>query len=211
MSVTTVMLVRHGETAWNVEGRIQGHLDIPLNDIGLAQADAVGRRLRSESFDAIYSSDLIRAFRTASPVVNTPETDIAREARLRERNLGVLQGLTGYEAKDSQAAAWKVFKSRDPEMQLEAGESLGQFHRRAVDFIDEMLARHAGQRILLVTHGGVLDAAYRHATGMALSATRDFPILNASINVISHDGRRWGMQSWGDVSHLPQELAMDDG
>ena len=211
MSITTVMLVRHGETAWNVEGRIQGHLDIPLNDIGLAQADAVGRRLRAESFDAIYSSDLIRAFRTASPVVANPETDLSREPRLRERNLGVLQGLTGHEAKASQPAAWDVLKSRDPELPLEAGESLGEFFRRAVNFVDEMVARHAGQRLLLVTHGGVLDAAYRHATGMPLSATRDFPILNASINVISHDGRRWSLQSWGDVSHLPQELAMDDG
>lgn len=210
MSVTTVMLVRHGETAWNVEGRIQGHLDIPLNDVGLAQADAVGGRLRAESFDAIYSSDLIRAFRTASPVVAAPETDIAREPRLRERNLGVLQGLTGHEAKASQPAAWGVFKSRDPALPLEAGESLGEFSARAVNFVDEMIARHAGQRILLVTHGGVLDAAYRHASGMPISATRDFPILNASINVISHDGRRWGVQSWGDVSHLPQELAMDD-
>jgi probable phosphoglycerate mutase len=182
-----------------------------LNDIGLAQADAVGRRLRPESFDAIFSSDLIRAFRTASPVVAAPETDIAREPRLRERNLGVLQGLTGYEAKDSQPIAWSVFKSRDPALPLESGESLGEFHWRAVHFIDEVVARHAGQRILLVTHGGVLDAAYRLATGMPISATRDFPILNASINVISHDGRRWGMQSWGDVSHLPQELAMDDG
>lgn len=211
MSITTVMLVRHGETAWNVEGRIQGHLDIALNDIGLAQADAVGRRLRPESFDAIYSSDLIRAFRTASPVVANPQTDLSREPRLRERHLGVLQGLTGFEAKISQPAAWDVFKSRDPKLPLEAGESLGEFVGRAVNFLDEIVVRHAGQRVLLVTHGGVLDAAYRHSTGMPLSATRDFPILNASINVISHDGRRWALQSWGDVSHLPQELAMDDG
>jgi 2,3-bisphosphoglycerate-dependent phosphoglycerate mutase len=211
MSVTTLMLVRHGETAWNVEGRIQGHLDIALNEVGLAQADAVGRRLRPESFDAIYSSDLVRAFRTASPVVANPEHDIRREPRLRERNLGVLQGLTGEEATVKQAAAWKVFKSRDPELALEAGESLGQFFRRAENFVDDMLARHSGQRVLAVTHGGVLDVAYRHATGMPVSIARDFPILNASINVIAHDGRRWSVQSWGDVSHLPQELAMDDG
>lgn len=210
MSVTTLMLVRHGETAWNVEGRIQGHLDIALNETGLAQADAVGRRLRPESFDAIYSSDLIRAYRTASPVVTAPETDIVRTPRLRERNLGVLQGLTGDEATVRQPAAWKAFKSREADLPLAEGESLGEFFRRAADFVDDMLARHSGQRILAVTHGGVLDAAYRHATGMPLSMTRDFPILNASINVIAHDGRRWSVQSWGDVSHLPQELAMDD-
>ncbi len=98
MNITTLVLVRHGETAWNVEGRIQGHLDVPLNETGLAQAAAVGKRFRSERFDAIYSSDLIRAFRTASPVVANPEVDIIRDPRLRERHLGVLQGLAATKA-----------------------------------------------------------------------------------------------------------------
>jgi probable phosphoglycerate mutase len=73
-----------------------------------------------------------------------------------------------------------------------------------------VLARHAGRRILLVTHGGALDATYRHVMGMPLSVHRDFPVYNASINVIAHDGGRWAIESWGDVSHLPRELAMDD-
>jgi len=210
MSATTLVLVRHGETAWNVEGRIQGHLDIPLNEIGLAQAAAIGTRFGAENFDAIYSSDLIRALRTASPVVASPENDIIREWRLRERHLGVLQGLTGGEAMVRQPDAWKVFKSRDANLALAGGESLGEFSRRVVDFVEDVRARHAGRRVLMVTHGGVLDAAYRHATAMPLSAIRDFPIYNASVNVISHNGGRWNIESWGDVSHLPQELAMDD-
>ncbi|HEX9451771.1 MAG TPA: histidine phosphatase family protein [Burkholderiales bacterium] len=210
MSATTLVLVRHGETAWNVEGRIQGHLDIPLNEIGLAQVAWVGRRLRAESFDAIYSSDLIRAYRTAGPIVANPENDIIRDRRPRERNLGVLQGLTGDEAVAIQPAAWKAFKSRAADLPLAGGESLGEFSRRVVDFVEDVRDRHAGRRVLVVTHGGVLDAAYRHATGMPLSAIRDFPIYNASVNVISHDGGRWKIESWGDISHLPQELAMDD-
>ena len=210
MSATTLVLVRHGETAWNAEGRIQGHLDIPLNEIGLAQAAAVGRRLGAENFDAIYSSDLIRAYRTADPVVANPGNDIIRDQRLRERSLGVLQGLTGDEAVARHADAWKTFKSRAADRALAGGESLGEFSRRVVGFIEEMLDKHAGSRILIVTHGGVLDAAYRHATGMPLSAIRDFPICNASVNAISHSGGRWKIELWGDVSHLPQELAMDD-
>lgn len=210
MGSMNLVLVRHGETAWNAEGRIQGHLDIPLNDIGLAQADAVGRRFRPENFDAIYSSDLIRAYRTASPVVAIPENDIIRDRRLRERHLGVLQGLTGDEAVSRQPDAWKAFKSRDADLLLAGGESLGEFSRRVVEFIEDILDKHDGSRILVVTHGGVLDAAYRRATGMPLSAIRDFPIYNASVNVISHAGGRWRIESWGDVSHLPQELAMDD-
>lgn len=210
MSNTTLVLVRHGETAWNVEGRIQGHLDIPLNETGLAQADAVGKRLSGERFDAIYSSDLIRAYRTASPAVTDPARDIRREPRLRERHLGVLQGLTGEEAAARQPAAWKAFKARDPATLLAQGESLGQFASRIVDFIEEKLGAHAGGRVLIVTHGGALDAAYRHATGMSPSAVRDFPIYNASLNILGHRDGRWSIESWGDISHLPRELSMDD-
>lgn len=210
MSNTTLFLVRHGETAWNVEGRIQGHLDIPLNEIGLAQADATGKRLSGEKFDAIYSSDLVRAYRTASPAVADPERDIVREPRLRERHLGVLQGLNGEEGIARQPAAWRIFKSRDPATPLEGGESLGGFARRILDFIEEKLEAHAGGRILMVTHGGALDAVYRHATGMPTGAVRDFPIYNASVNILVHRDGKLHVDRWGDISHLPRELAMDD-
>ncbi|HKB81677.1 MAG TPA: histidine phosphatase family protein [Burkholderiales bacterium] len=210
MTVTTFVFVRHGETAWNVEGRIQGHLDIPLNHLGVAQAEALGKRLVREQFDAVYSSDLVRAFHTARPTVSDPDRAIVKDQRLRERHLGALQGLTGEEAMAGQPVAWKAFKSRDPDLELAGGETLGEFSRRVVGFVETTLDKHAGGRILAVTHGGVLDAAYRHAAGMPLSASRNFPIYNASVNVISHDNGRWKIESWGDVSHLPQELAMDD-
>lgn len=210
MSVTTFVLVRHGETSWNVEGRIQGHTDIALNGLGVAQAEAVGKRLAREPFDAVYSSDLIRAYHTARPTVPDPDRTIIKDQRLRERHLGVLQGLTGEEAMTKQLAAWRAFKSRDPDLELAGGESLGEFSRRVVGFVEDVLDWHASSRVLVVTHGGVLDVAYRHATGMPLSASRNFPIYNASVNVISHDDGRWKIESWGDVSHLPRELAMDD-
>jgi probable phosphoglycerate mutase len=206
----TLVLVRHGETAWNAEGRIQGHIDIPLNHLGVAQAEALGKRLAREQFDVVYSSDLTRAFHTARPGVSDPDRTIIKDQRLRERHLGVLQGLTGEEAMTDQPAAWKAFKSRDADLALAGGESLGEFSRRVVGFVEDVLDRHAGSRVLVVTHGGVLDAAYRHAAGMPLSATRNFPIYNASVNILSHDRQGWRIDSWGDVSHLPQELSMDD-
>jgi probable phosphoglycerate mutase len=210
MSETVLTLVRHGETEWNAAGRIQGHLDIPLSDTGLAQAAAIGRRLGGEAFDAILSSDLERALQTSRPIVRHLGQTILRDARLRERHLGVLQGLTGEEAAIRQPQAWGAFKARNPEAVLEGGETLGEFSQRVVGLIDELLTTHAGRRLLLVTHGGVLDAAYRHATGMPLDALRDFPIYNASVNVLRHRGSVWAIESWGDISHLPQELAMDD-
>ena len=210
MSTTTLVLVRHGETSWNVEGRIQGHTDIALNNLGEAQAEAVGKRLARERFDAVYSSDLMRAYCTARPAVPDPDRTIIKDRRLRERHLGVLQGLTGEEAMTGQPAAWKAFKSRNPDFALEGGERLGEFSLRVVGFVEDILGKHAGGRVLIVTHGGVLDAAYRHALGMPLSASRNFTIYNASVNVLCHDHRGWRIESWGDVSHLPQELAMDD-
>ena len=210
MTATTLFVVRHGETAWNAEGRIQGHTDIGLNSLGVAQAEAVGRRLARERFDAVYSSDLIRAFHTARPAVRDPDQTIIKDQRLRERHLGVLQGLTGEQAMANQPAAWKAFKSRDPDLELAGGERLGKFSRRVVGFVEAILEAHAGKRVLVVTHGGVLDVAYRHAAGMPLSASRNFPIYNASVNVISHHAGHWKIESWGDVMHLPQELAMDD-
>ena len=139
-----------------------------------------------------------------------PDRTIIKDRRLRERDLGVLQGLNGDEALAGHPAAWKVFKSRNPDVALEGGESLGAFSRRVVAFVEDILDKHTGGRVLVVTHGGVLDVAYRYASGMPLTAPRNFPIYNASVNVISHEAGRWNIESWGDVSHLPQELAMDD-
>ncbi len=210
MSDTVLTLVRHGETEWNAAGRIQGHLDIPLDDTGLAQAAAIGERLGGEAFDAILSSDLERALQTARPILRHSEETLVRDARLRERHLGVLQGLTGEEAAIRQPLAWRAFKARNPAATLEGGETLAEFSQRVVGLIKELLRAYLGGRLLLVTHGGVLDAAYRHATGMPLNAARDFPIYNASVNVLRHRDNVWIVQSWGDVSHLSRGLAMDD-
>lgn len=210
MSVTTLVLVRHGETDWNVQGRIQGHTDIALNRLGEAQAEALGKRLSREQFDAVYSSDLMRAYRTAAPAVADPPRTIIKEPSLRERHLGVLQGLTGAQAMCEHPAAWEAFKSRDPDRTLEGGESLGQFSRRVIGFVERALREHAGGRVLVVTHGGVLDVAYRHALDMPLAAARDFPIFNASVNILGRHAGGWRIETWGDVSHLPQALVLDD-
>lgn len=208
--MTELVLVRHGETDWNAQGRIQGQLDVILNPVGQVQAEAVGARLCGERFDAIYSSDLERAMQTARPVVHGSGHEIRREPRLRERHFGALQGLTAEEAQRLQPQVWEDYKARGPEADLGGGESLQAFSQRVVDFIGRLLQAHAGGKVLLVSHGGVLDMAYRHATGMPLEAQRVFPIYNASVNILIRNGARWEIAAWGDVSHLPQELAMDD-
>lgn len=208
--MTELILIRHGETEWNAEGRIQGHTDIPLNATGLAQARAVGERFRVEHVDAIVSSDLQRAMQTAQPIAQSRSLVTGPEPALRERHLGVLQGLTGDEARERAAQAWRTFKSRTPAQPLPEGESLADFAARAVAALKAIALRYTGQRIAVVTHGGVLDAAYREAAGMPLDAPRDFPVFNASVNTLSVTDGRFRVVRWADVSHLPSELAMDD-
>ena len=199
---THITLIRHGETDWNADIRIQGHLDIPLNPAGIAQAAALAKRFATDSPKAIYSSDLERAYRTACHLASRDISLIRRDPRLRERHLGVLQGLTRESAAARFPQSWEVFTTRDPGGSLEAGETLRAFQQRVTDVLLEIAEKHCGEHVWVITHGGVLDIAYRLATGLALEARRDFPIGNASVNVVLYSEGRWWIKRWGDVEHL---------
>jgi probable phosphoglycerate mutase len=208
--VTELILIRHGETDWNAEQRIQGHLDIPLNSAGLAQAEAIGERFRDIDIDALVSSDLRRAVQTVAPISQSRELPVLRDARLRERNLGVLQGKTREEAQQFAPEAFEAFRSRAEDAVLPEGESLTEFAGRVIGVLMALTQTHQGKRVVAVTHGGVLDVAYRHATGMPLAGPRNFPIHNASVNTFRADGPEFELVSWSDVSHLPDKSAMDE-
>lgn len=207
---TRVLAVRHGETVWNVQGRMQGHLDSALDASGRAQADALGRRLARETMHAVYSSDLGRALETAARIVAHTGHDVNRDARLRERGLGVFQGLTGEEAAARHPEHWHRFRTRDADHDLDGGETLVEFSRRVIGGVSELVARHRGECILIVTHGGALDVLHRHTTGMRLDAPRTFTLLNASLNVFEIAAGRWTLIHWGDVDHLGVRDAIDD-
>ncbi len=209
-STARVLAVRHGETLWNVAGRMQGYLDSPLDASGLAQADALGVRLAAASIEALYVSDLGRTLETARRIAAHTGHALVPDARLRERHLGIFQGLTGDEASDLYPDHWRRFRSRDPEHTLESGESLRQFSTRVVAAVEALAAPHAGGTILVVTHGGVLDCLRRHATGLALDGHRTYTLLNASLNTFSVGGSMWALVDWGDVSHLGLRDSIDD-
>jgi probable phosphoglycerate mutase len=210
MSTTEFIVLRHGETAWNAEGRIQGHLDSPLNEEGLAQALLVGDRLARESFSQLYSSDLGRALQTAQPIADHSGRPVLADARLRERNLGVFQGHTGAQCERRWPKHYARFRSRDPDQVIPAGESARQLYERVKDVFTTLAREHMGERLVLVTHGGVLDALYRFVLGIALEQPREFPIYNASLNVVHLDDARWSIERWGDISHLTRDAALDD-
>lgn len=201
---TEIVLVRHGETTWNASHIIQGHLDSELNDLGRQQAFAVASRLsKEENFVAIYSSDLHRAAETARIIASTCNLpEVILDPSLRERHVGVIQGLTLREAQKRNPVAYKNFLSAKRDQDIPGGgESLVQLLERCTSFLEKLAKKHKGERIIAVTHGGVLRELYGRASP---TTAPDRRIKNTSVNVIhiSENGQEWTIKKWGDVSHL---------
>lgn len=211
MSNTRICFVRHGETNWNAERRMQGHIDIPLNANGISQAERLANALIrvKHSFDVIYSSDLERALHTANAMARALSLDVQITPRLRERNVGKLQGLLLAEAPVLLPEIWQRHIARELDHDLGGGESIRTFHQRMQDILELFLNEHRGQSVLAVSHGGSLDMIYRIVTQQALDAERVAVVPNTSLNWITHDGSTWSVECWADTSHL-SESALDD-
>ena len=211
---TELVLVRHGETAWNRDRRIQGQLDTPLNEEGVRQARAAARRLAADAgarapdvvAPAIVSSDLLRCRQTAEPIAAALGVALGLDARLRERHFGVFQGRTWSQILRDDAGRAARWLERDPDLQVEGGESLRTFAQRVGDALAALAAAHRGRMLIVVTHGGVLDVVNRLARSLPLEAPRDFEIANASLNRLRFDGERFAIVDWGDVSHWRDAL-----
>lgn len=202
MDATRIIAIRHGETAWNVDSRLQGHLDIPLNDVGLWQARRAALALADEPIDAIYSSDLQRAWVTAQAIAETTQAPLTARQGLRERSFGVLQGHTfeELEAKEpEQAYRWR---KRDPAFAPEGGESLIALRERITATTHALAAQHVGGQIVLVAHGGVLDVLYRAATRQGIQAPRTWQLGNAAINRLLWTPDGLSLVGWADTQHL---------
>lgn len=206
--LTRFCFVRHGETDWNRERRLQGQIDTPLNATGLEQAHVLSQALMAleRHFDALYCSDLERTRQTAAPIGLATGLEINLDPQLRERHYGHLQGLTYHEAGEILPEAYRRHRNRDPHEVPEGGESLHAFNVRIQAFLDSAVAEHPGQSLLVVTHGGVLDMVYRIATGKPLADPRDFPIPNAAFNWVVHHRGEWQLEMWADRSHLSGSL-----
>ncbi len=206
-SVTELILVRHGETDWNVEKRLQGFHDIVLNPEGERQARALGVRLKDEPIDAIYSSDLKRAYLTAQAIAEVRGMPILPEQGLRERCFGAFEGFLHPELAERYPEDYAALQRRDVDVRYPRGEfeceTLTEFNARVLDCVAR-IARSGHRRVLLVTHGGVLDTVYRRATGMALHLPRSFAVLNASLNHVAWNGDEVAILKWADVDHLAQ-------
>ena len=201
-----ICIIRHGETDWNVEKRIQGHTDIPLNATGRAQALAMAFNAAHQRFHAIYSSDLLRAQETAQVLAQREDQAVKLLPQLRERHFGIFQGLTAAQGAELYPQAHAHYVARDLDYDFETGESLRRFAGRVTEGFDWLVRHHSGQTIAAVCHSGVLDVVYRRATGRPLAAPRDFKIPNCALNWFHFDGQGWHLEAWGDRHHLHDVL-----
>lgn len=199
-AATSIFLVRHGETAWNLQQRLQGQCqeNPPLNTTGEQQAQALAERLSSLPVAAIYSSDLQRTMQTARYVAARLEhMQVTSLVDLRERHLGVLEGLTRFEAAQQHPADFANL-SGSPDAKPQGGESQNEVAQRVVTRIEQIASKHPGQTILLILHGGVLHACYRHATGHMFHGRN----VNCAINAVKVEGKIWSLVAWNDAGHL---------
>lgn len=212
-----LLLIRHGETDWNVDKRLQGHIDIGLNAEGRRQAEALGQALRQEPLDAIYASDLQRARDTAQAVATLQGRQVQIEPDLRERCYGGFEGLQHHEIEQRYPQDYAAWKARELDARYPAGERIAEtmreFSARAVGAVTRLIQAQpassggSARKIAIVTHGGVLECIYRWARQSGLAQARDFDIFNASINRLQWDGERLHLQQWADIAHLtPQVL-----
>jgi 2,3-bisphosphoglycerate-dependent phosphoglycerate mutase len=210
MEATRIIAVRHGETAWNVDTRIQGYIDIPLNETGRWQAQRLAQALAGQEIHAVYSSDLSRAHATALAVAEIAGVPVTTDRALRERNFGSFEGRTFAEIETELPEQSLRWRKRDPEFAPEGGESLLQFRTRVTTAAHGFAARHPGQQILLVAHGGVLDVLYRDATGQELQAPRTWELGNAAINRLLWTPEGMTLVGWADTHHLQHEPTRDE-
>jgi 2,3-bisphosphoglycerate-dependent phosphoglycerate mutase len=207
--LTTFLLLRHGETLWNRDGRLQGWQDSPLSDAGRAQAGALAARLATETVDAIVASDLGRTRETAEPIAARLGLPLRLDAGLRERCYGEFEGMTWSEIERARPTDYHRLAARDPEYVVPGGESGVQFRDRVVSALEHLAQRHVGATVAVITHGGVLGIVYRHAKDIALEMPRTFSVPNAAVNRVRIKGRRWAVEAWADTGHLA-EAALDD-
>lgn len=203
MSKTEFILVRHGETQWNAEGRIQGQGDSPLTAHGIAQAQAVGQRLQHEPFTNLYGSHLGRVLETARYIAAITGHTLTMDERLQERAYGIFEGLTHDEASIQHATVLQEYRNTlSPDFAIPQGESWRQLSLRGQAVLQELAQRHPGERLVIVSHGSFLRALLAHILGIPLDRRPGFRLANGSLSEIVFEHGEWSVTTLGEIYHL---------
>ncbi len=201
MKETEIILIRHGETEWNSQQRMQGHSNSDLSSVGQAQIQALGQWMKNIPFDLIYSSDSLRAKQTAEAITQFSGHELKIDLRLREKNLGVFEGLTSEEARERHPEVFRLFKTAGSKYVIDEGESTQQLQDRALDIVDETRIKHPEERVLLMTHGGFIRVVMKHSLGLSLETPTRFLVKNTGVfRLVWED--KWIVSQMGGVSHL---------
>jgi len=201
MKETEIILIRHGETEWNSQKRMQGHSNSDLSSVGQAQIQALGQWMKNLPFDLIYSSDSLRAKQTAESITQFSGHELQIDQRLREKNLGVFEGLTSEEARERHPEVFRLFKTAGSKYVIDEGESTQQLQDRALEIVNEIRIKHPEERVLLVTHGGFIRVVMKHSLGLSLETPTRFLIRNTGVfRLVWED--KWLVSQMGGVSHL---------
>lgn len=210
MDKTRITIVRHGETEWNVTLQLQGHQDSGLTVLGKKQVAATAEIIKGRSFDVLVSSDLRRAVKTAEVINQYHHLELNLHEGLRERNFGIMEGLTRNQVMERYPETHDKYMRRDPDYLVPNGESLVQFYERIVNTIEEIGKQYQGKNILLVAHGGVLDCIIRRVFDMKLDAARKYRLYNGSVNTIVLQNGMWIMEEWGVISREAELKPKDE-
>ena len=209
--MTDFLLIRHGETDWNRELRFQGQIDVPLNAIGLEQAQRLQQRI-ADSLSAwrerqrvpirVVCSDLQRAQQTAEPLAQTLGLELEVIHGLREQCYGIFEGMQVAQIKTQYPDHWQQWLQFDADHALPQAESTRQFHARVMQAMHDLAARFEGEHVVVVTHGGVLDMLWRHAKQQSLHGPRVCDIPNAGVNQMRQGPQGLAVLHWADTAHL---------
>jgi len=205
--LTTVILVRHGETVWNLEGRVQGHGNSGLSDLGKRQAVLVAKRLKMIAVDAVYCSDLQRALDTIEPYIEQTGLPVIKSPALREKSFGKWEGLTAADLERDYAELWHRYHVlKEIHTAVPGGESWDEVQARTVDFVRSIVAGHPDKTVVFVGHGGALRPIILHALGAPLTSLTHLSVDNCGISTLTFktpdDGR---VVTLNDCSHLIME------
>jgi len=209
--MTEFIIIRHGQTILNKKRVLQGHMHGELDKTGIKQAQAVAKELSKRNFSMIYSSDLKRAVSTAEYIQTACNIELKTMPQLRERNLGIFEGLTLHEIKIKYPTEYKHYTSLNPnpDFIIPGGESINQMLTRLIDCLSSIAANHINEKIIIVTHSGPLDVLFRWVLNIPLDSPRKFKLFNTTINSFIIDNNNWVLKEWGKADHLSNIEAID--
>jgi len=200
--VATLILVRHGQTDWNVNGRYMGWTDEPLNSEGVRQAQSVAQRLSPWPISAVYSSPLQRAVSTADMVAGPHSIAVQTIDELGEMRIGGWEGMFARDIAARYPELWKTWRTNPGDFRMPGGESLGEVRERVIRAFDRITAESEGKMALAVTHDVVVRLLSAHCLGTGLDIYRRLEVGNASITVMERDGERCRLRVLNDTAHL---------